>query len=71
MKHDFYAVLASIEKKISAGEVGEVDVRVKIAKLPSDVNVSVQAAGMACITSKNKRIIVKGPVFVGIKANIA
>ena len=62
--------VASIEKKISAKEVGEVDVRVKIAKLPSDVNVMVQAAGMACITSKNKRIIVKGPVFVGIKANI-
>ncbi|MFB0500902.1 MAG: O-phosphoserine--tRNA ligase [Candidatus Bathyarchaeia archaeon] len=59
---------ASIEKKINAGEVGEVDVRVKIAKLPSDVNVRVQAAGMACVTSKNKRIIVKGPVFVGIKA---
>jgi O-phosphoseryl-tRNA synthetase len=61
---------ASIEKKISAGEVGEVDVRVKIAKLPSDVNVRVQAAGMAFITSKNKKVIVKGPVFVGIKANI-
>jgi O-phosphoseryl-tRNA synthetase len=61
---------ASIEKKLNAGEVGEVDVRVKIAKLPSDVNVRVQAAGMACVTSKNKRIIVKGPVFVGIKAKI-
>ena len=62
--------VASIEKKINAGEVGEVDVRVKIAKLSSDVNVRVQAAGMACITSKNKKVIVKGPVFVGIKANI-
>ncbi len=61
---------ASIEKKINAGEIGEVDVRVKIAKLASDVNVRVEAAGMACITSKNKKIIVKGPVFVGIKANI-
>ena len=61
---------ASVEKKVSAGEFGEVDVRVKMAKLPSDVNVRVQAVGMACITSKNKRIIVKGPVFVGIKANI-
>jgi O-phosphoseryl-tRNA synthetase len=47
-----------------------VDVRVKISKLPSDVNVRVEAAGMACITSKNKKIIVKGPVFVGIRANI-
>jgi len=63
--------VASIEKNISAGKVGEVDLRVRIAKLPSDVNVSVQAAGVACITSKNKKIVVKGPVFVGIKANIA
>jgi len=61
---------ASIEKKIHAGEVGKVNIRVKIAKLPSDVNVRVQAAGMACITSKNKKIIVKGPVFVGIRAKI-
>jgi len=62
--------VASIEKKINAGEVGGIDVRVKIAKRPSDVNVRVQTAGMAYITSKNKRIIVRGPVFVGIRANI-
>ena len=61
---------ASIEKKINAGEIGEIDVRVKIAKLLSDVNVRVQAAGIACITSKNKKIIVKGPVFVGIRTQI-
>ncbi|UCD26266.1 MAG: O-phosphoserine--tRNA ligase [Candidatus Bathyarchaeota archaeon] len=62
---------ASIEKRINAGEVGKVNIRVKIAKLPSDVNVRVQAPGMASITSKNKKIIVKGPVFVGIRAKIA
>jgi len=69
---DAIAALATalIEKKTNAGEICEVDVRVKMAKLPSDVNVRVQAAGMACITSKNKRIIVKGPVFIGIKAKI-
>ncbi len=61
---------ASIEKKIKAGEIGEIDVRVKIAKLPSDVNLRVQATGIACITSENKKIIVKGPVFIGIKAQI-
>ncbi len=61
---------ASIEKKINAGEIGEVDVRVKIAKLASDVNVRVEAGGMACITSKNKKIFLKGPVFVGIMAKI-
>jgi len=62
--------VASIEKKINSGEIGDVNVRVKIAKLPSDVNIRVQTAGMVYITSKHKRIIVKGPVFVGIKAKI-
>jgi O-phosphoseryl-tRNA synthetase len=62
--------VATLEEKTKAGETGEVNVRVKIAKLPSDVNIRVQDAGMNSITSKNKRIIVKGPVFVGIKAKI-
>jgi len=62
--------VAAIEKKINGGEIGEVNVRVKIAKLPSDVNIRVEDAAVSCITSKNKRITVKGPVFVGIKAKI-
>lgn len=62
--------VAAIEEKINARETGETNIRVKIAKLPSDVNVGIQAAGVSSITSKNKRIIVKGPVFVGIKAKI-
>jgi O-phosphoseryl-tRNA synthetase len=62
--------ITAIEEKIKAEETGEVNVRVRIAKLPSDVNIRVQDAGMSSITSKNKRIIVKGPVFVGIKAKI-
>jgi len=62
--------VAAIEEGINAGETGEVNVRVKIAKHPSDVNIGVQEAGVSSITSKNKRIIVKGPVFVGIKAKI-
>jgi len=62
--------VAAIEKKINGGEIGEVNVRVKIAKLPSDVNIRVEDAAVSCITSKNKRIIVKGPVFVGINAKI-
>lgn len=45
------------------------NVRVNIAKLPSDVNVRVEDAIVSYIASKNKRIIVKGPV-VGINAKI-
>ncbi|MFX0067431.1 MAG: O-phosphoserine--tRNA ligase, partial [Candidatus Hermodarchaeota archaeon] len=61
---------ASIEKQINTGEIGEMSFRVKIAKLPSDVNIRVHAAGMASITSKKRKITVKGPVFIGIKAKI-
>ncbi|MFX0067249.1 MAG: aminoacyl--tRNA ligase-related protein, partial [Candidatus Hermodarchaeota archaeon] len=69
---DAIAALAvdSIEKKINAKEVGRVDIRIKMAKLPSDVNVLIPAAGRSYITSKKKKIRVNGPVFVGIEANI-
>ena len=69
---DSIAALAvsSMEERIRSGRTGAVNIRVKIAKLPSDVNVRVPPTGRSYITSRNKRIIVKGPVFVGIKADI-
>lgn len=69
---DSIAALAvsSMEERIRSGRAGVVDIRVKIAKLPSDVNVRVRPTGISYVTSRNKRIIVKGPVFVGIKADI-
>jgi O-phosphoseryl-tRNA synthetase len=68
---DAIASLASrkIEEVISAGE-GDVDVRVKIAKLLSDVNLSLDEVGQRYITDNKARIDVRGPVFVGVKAKI-
>jgi len=68
---DAIASLAStkIEEAISAGDV-DVDVRVKIAKLPSDVNLSIDEVGQRYITARKAKIDVRGPVFVGIKAKI-
>jgi O-phosphoseryl-tRNA synthetase len=60
---------AKIEEAISKGET-DVDIRVKIAKLPSDVNVSIDEVGQRYITTKKARIDVRGPVFVGVKAKI-
>jgi O-phosphoseryl-tRNA synthetase len=63
-------VVATLERKINTGEIGEVNVRVRITKHPSDVNIKVETAALNYITSKNKRIVIKGPVFVGINAKI-
>jgi O-phosphoseryl-tRNA synthetase len=69
---DSVAALAvsSMEERIRSGRAGAVNIRVKIAKLPSDVNVRVRPTGISYVTSRNKRIVVKGPVFVGIKLDI-
>ena len=45
-----------------------IDLRVRVAKQSSDVNVHVETAALNYITGRQKRIAVKGPVFLGIKA---
>ena len=62
---------ARLEKIVEKEEVGELDIRVKIAKHPSDVNIKIKPQAERYITSKNKRIIVKGPVFLGIKCQVS
>jgi len=61
---------AEIEDAVMKGGSEEADVRVKVAKLPSDVNIKIKPAAERYITSRNKRILVKGPTFLGIKARI-
>jgi O-phosphoseryl-tRNA synthetase len=68
---DAIADLAStkIEEALSKGET-DVDIRVKVAKLPSDVNLSLDEVGQRYITARKAKIDVRGPVFVGVKAKI-
>ncbi len=47
-----------------------VELRIKMAKRPSDVNVIVDDVARRYITSRRKKIEVKGPVFVGIRAEV-
>jgi len=63
--------VATIEKEIKTIKTSEVNVRAKISKRPSDVNIKVEDVALRYIKSRKKRIIVKGPVFVGILARIA
>jgi len=61
---------SKVEEKACKGEVGEIDFRVRVVKQPSDVNVKVKPPALRYITSKGGRIIVKGPVFLGFRAEI-
>lgn len=51
--------------KVENGEV--FDLQVKVVKNPSDINISIDPSARAYITSKNKKIDVRGPVFLDIR----
>jgi len=59
-----------IEEMARRGQGGKLNIRVKIAKLPSDVNIRINSLAEKYITGKKKRIIIKGPTFIGIRAKI-
>jgi O-phosphoseryl-tRNA synthetase len=60
---------AEIENAAREGISEKVEVRVKVTKLPSDVNIKIKPVAERYITGRNKRILVKGPTFFGVKAN--
>ncbi len=61
---------ARVEEAAESGEE-EVDVRVKIAKLPSNVNVRISEVARRYIADKKRKIDVAGLVFIGVRAEIA
>jgi len=61
---------AKIEEMAQKMEPKELSLRVKMAKLPSDVNVEVEEPALRYVTSKKKVVDIRGPVFVGVKAKI-
>jgi len=62
--------VSKIEEAVEKGGSEEVNIRVRMAKLPSDVNIQVGDVAQRYITGKKRIIDVRGPVFVGIKAKI-
>ncbi len=61
---------AKIEEAVRLGGKN-VNVRVKMAKHPSDVNIKVSDVARRYTTGKKKKIEVAGPVFIGVRAEIA
>lgn len=57
---------ARIEEAACAGEGTRV--QVKMAKIPSDVNLKIENYVMRTITDTNKKIDVRGPVFVTVRS---
>jgi O-phosphoseryl-tRNA synthetase len=58
---------AKIEEALDKG-LRAVNVRVKMAKHPSDVNIRIDDVARRYITGEKKKIEVAGPVFIGIRA---
>jgi len=66
----FAAQAASdIEKAIENGE-SEVETRVRIVKAPSEINIRLEPLAQRYITSNNKKIDIRGPIFTTVKAKI-
>jgi len=68
---DAFAALAAheIERVAQRGDRA-VKVRVRAAKSPGDINITISDAVQRYITSKKKRIDVRGPIFTTIVAEI-
>ncbi len=67
-----FAALAAHEIELAA-QRGEkhVKVRVRAAKLPSDINLIIGEAALRYITSNKKRIDIRGPVFTTVAAEFS
>ncbi len=62
---------AEMEKLAAAGQPRDLDLRVRMVKLLSDINLKIDEVAEQYIPAKQKKIIVKGPAFIGIKARLA
>jgi O-phosphoseryl-tRNA synthetase len=45
-------------------------VQVKMAKLPSDINLKIEDFAMRAVTDNNKKVDVRGPVFLSVKSTV-
>jgi len=60
---------AEIEERVEKGETNGF-LQVKMAKTPADLNISIGAKARRFISSKQKEISIKGPIFIGVEFRI-
>ena len=58
-----------IEEAVENGD-GEVETRVRIVKVPSEINIRIDSLVHRYITGIKKRIDIRGPVFITVRATI-
>ena len=68
---DGVAMLAArgIEEALRSGREGY-ELRIRMVKRPSDVNIAIDDVARRYITARRKKIEVKGPAFIGIRAEV-
>ncbi|MEM2093755.1 MAG: O-phosphoserine--tRNA ligase [Candidatus Bathyarchaeia archaeon] len=59
--------VAQLEFEAANGGVRDVNIRVRVAKSPGDVNIKISNVAIRYITGKHKKVVVKGPTFIGIR----
>jgi O-phosphoseryl-tRNA synthetase len=50
---------------------GKIDFRVRMAKLPSDVNIRLSEVGARYVSGRQGRVDLRGPVFIGVRSEVA
>nr|QNO48023.1 O-phosphoserine--tRNA(Cys) ligase [Methanosarcinales archaeon ANME-2c ERB4] len=63
------AAACEIEEAIASGE-SEWETRVRIVKVPSEINIKLEPLAQRYITSNKKKIDIRGPVFTTVRAEI-
>ncbi len=68
---DAFAAQAAfeIEEAVASGE-SEWETRVRIVKVPSEINIKLEPLAQRFITSNKKKIDIRGPVFTTVRAEI-
>jgi len=60
----------AIEQALKEGK-NKLEVRVRIARSPNDINLKIDPVATRYITSRNKKIDLRGPVFTTIRMHAA
>ena len=61
---------AEIEEAVKSGRK-DYDLRIRLARRPSDINININDVARRFIMNKKKRIETTGPVFIGVRAEIS
>ncbi|MHC1585195.1 MAG: O-phosphoserine--tRNA ligase [Candidatus Syntropharchaeia archaeon] len=67
---DGFAALSAYEIEKATMEGKDCEIRSRIIKSPGDINVIVDPVALRYITSKNKKIDVRGPLFTTVRSRI-